>query len=290
MAEGYTGVRVINVGPEIVNQAYIDQRVPLSQLDGRITRHLSQNEYCVLKFENPPNSQSALTRVIGGDFTLLRGEVEASGIRPRNKEQRMALDALLDDNIKVVVLTGTAGSGKTICTLAAAMTKFEEGRYERLILTRTMSWVGKHALGFLPGEASEKFGPYLENYMCNIEYLLGGKHKSVQDTIQQYRMDFIPPQLIRGASWMNAFIIADEWQTMGVDETVALGTRVGEGSKIVIMGDLLQRDENIARDQTGIYQFVNNELAKQSPLVASIDLWKSERSEVSSLFADVFER
>lgn len=290
MAEGYTGVRVIGVDPEIVDQAYRERRVPLSQLDGRITRHLAQNEYCVLKFENPPNSQSALTRVIGDDFTLLRDDIEASGLRPRNKEQRMALDALLDDNIKVVVLTGRAGSGKTICTLAAAMSKIEQRVYNRLILTRPMSWVGKHGLGFLPGDASEKFGPYLENYMCNVEFLTGGNHKDVENAIEQYRMDFIPPQLIRGASWMNAFILADEWQVMSADETVALGTRVGEGSKIVIMGDMEQRDEVIAREKTGIYRFVNSELAKQSPLVASIDLWKSERSETSSLFADVFER
>lgn len=288
--DAYTGVRVINVNPEIVNNTYKDKKIPFSALDGRLTRHLSQNEYCVLKFENPPHSQSALTRVIGEELVLLYNDIHASGITPRNKEQRMALDALLDDRIKVVVLTGRAGTGKTLLTLAAAMAKFEQQKYDRMILTRSMSWVGKVGLGYLPGDVDEKFGPYLQNYMCNIECLLGGRYKTIPDLVQQYRMDFVPIQLIRGASWQNTFIIADEVQVLGYDEMVALGTRVGEGSKIIIMGDLGQRDEHIPREKTGIYKLVNDPRTKASPLVASIDLIKCERSEVSKLFADVFER
>lgn len=288
--DNYTGVRVIKVGPDIVCQAYQEKKVPMSALDGRIARHLSQNEYCVLKFENPPSSQSALTRVVDNNLILLPNELRASGITPRNKEQRMAMDALLDDRIKVVVMTGRAGTGKTLLALAAAMQKSEEHRYDRMILTRSMSWVGKHGLGALPGDVDEKFGPYLQNYMCNIECLLGGRYKTIPDLLDQYRVDFVPIQLIRGASWSNTFIIADEVQVLGYDEMVALGTRVGEGSKIVIMGDLGQRDENIAREKTGIHKFVNDPMVKASPLAASIDLIKCERSKVSKLFADVFER
>lgn len=286
--DNYTGVRVVHTSPEFLNEAYRNRKVPLDSLDGRVSRHLSQNEYVVLK-AGP--QQSALTRVTGQQLNLFDGDhLNASGIRPRNKEQRMALDALLDDNINVVVLTGRAGTGKTLLTLAAALKKFEEGKYDRLILTRSMSWVGRHGLGALPGDVDDKFGPYLQNYMSNIEVLLGGRHESVGHFIEQYRIKFVPIQLIRGASWANALIIADEVQVLGYDEMVALGTRVGEGSKIVIMGDLGQRDEAIAREKTGIYKFVNHPKVKESPLVASIDLIKCERSPVAALFADVFER
>ena len=158
-----------------------------------------------------------------------------------------------------------------------------------MILTRSMSYVGKYSLGALPGDVQEKFGPYLQNYICNMEYLLGGRAEAIEDALHQYRIEFIPIQLIRGASWANSYIIADEVQVFGYEEMVTLGTRVGENSKIVIMGDLGQRDEKIARENTGIYKFVNSEIAKASQLVASIELLKSERSEVASLFADVFE-
>lgn len=290
MSENYTGIRVVQTDPDVVNAVYRDKEVSLDTLDGRVARHLSQNEYVVLKFENPPNNQSAITKVVGNNLELIDPKIQASGIKPRNKEQAMAFDALLDDRIKVVVLTGKAGTGKTLLTLAGTMAKLDDNQYDRMVLTRSMSWVGKHGLGALPGDVDEKFGPYLQNYMCNIECLLGGRYKSIPHLIDTYRMDFIPIQLIRGASWANTVVIADEVQVLGYDEMVALGTRIGEGSKLIIMGDLGQRDENIAREKTGMYKFVNDPKTKASPLVASIDLIKCERSPVAALFADVFDR
>lgn len=284
----YTGVRVIEVRPDLIDQLYTEKSIDID-FDAR-KEPFNENEYVILKDINQ-GSQSALSRVKKGRLVLLnRYHKEAAGIKPRNSEQRLALDALRDPEIRVVVLTGRAGTGKTLLTLAAALQEMEEKAYNRIILTRSMSWVGRHSLGALPGDVDEKFGPYLQNYMSNIECLLGGRYKCVEDLISQYRMDFIPIQLIRGASWANSFIIADEVQVLGYDEMVALGTRVGEGSKLVIMGDLGQRDENITREKTGIYKFINDPRTKKSPLVASIELIKCERSEVATLFADVFER
>ena len=126
-------------------------------------------------------------------------------------------------------------------------------------------------------------------YLCNLEFMLGGNPNAVFDLVHQYRIEFIPIQLIRGASWHDAFIIADEVQTLDYHEMVTLGTRVAEGSKLVIMGDLGQRDEKIEKEKTGIYKFVNSKGAQKSSFVASLELIKSERSPVSQLFADVFE-
>ena len=290
MSNEYTGVRVIQTNPEHINSVYKDKSLPVDYLDGRIGRHLAQNEYCVLKYENGEQKQSVITRLVDDKLQLVDPNISVGKLKPRNKEQAMALDALLDPSIRVVVLTGRAGTGKTLLTLAAALECFERSQVQRLLLTRSMSWVGKHGLGALPGDVEEKFGPYLQNYMSNIEVLLGGRYKTIPDLIEQYRMDFIPIQLIRGASWSNACIIADEVQVLGYDEMVALGTRVGEGSKLIIMGDLGQRDENIAREKTGIHKFVNDPRVKASKIVASIELLKCERSDVATLFADVFER
>jgi PhoH-like ATPase len=122
----------------------------------------------------------------------------------------------------------------------------------------------------------------------------GGKDKSrngsgVMAWIEHYKMEFIPMQLIRGASWPDTYIIADEVQTLNYHEMLTLGTRVGENSKIVIMGDLAQRDIRIAKPDTGLWKFSNSELAKKSQLVAHIELLKCERSEISRIFAQVFE-
>jgi PhoH-like ATPase len=102
-------------------------------------------------------------------------------------------------------------------------------------------------------------------------------------------MEFIPIQLIRGASWRNSFVLADEVQVLNYMEMLTLGTRLGEGSKLVILGDLGQRDENIAQDKTGLWKIANSPIAQESKLVASVHLVKSERSQLSALVSDIFE-
>lgn len=177
----------------------------------------------------------------------------------------------------------------TLLTIATALQKIEEKKYDRIIITRPMSQVGKYELGALPGDINEKFGPYLENYVSNIQQLTGNNKRSAQDVIQMYKMEAMPMQLIRGASWVRAFIIADEVQVLDHHEMLTLGTRVGEGSKLVVMGDLNQRDEDIDRTDTGLHKIINSERMKKSPLTSHIELIKSERSELAALFADTFE-
>lgn len=288
MSDSYTGVRVIEVKQEIIGKISQHKEID-TKFDQRYK--FAENEYVVLKDMNG-EWPSVITRFNDNKLRPLKEkyQLRASSVEARNKEQQMALDALLDDNIKVVVLTGPAGTGKTLLTLAAALQKRDENQYESIILTRPMSFVGKYALGALPGDADDKFMPYLENYICNIEHLMKGARENISSIIDLYKLDLKPLQLIRGASWANKFIIADEIQVLDYDDFVTLGTRVAEESKIIIMGDLAQRDEKIARDKTGIHKFINDPKTKASPLVASIELRKCERSAVSRLFAEVFDR
>lgn len=285
----YTGVCVVSVCAELISEIYKEKSISTT-FDQRII--FSQNEYIILKDQVPKEqggNASALTKVCGDRLYLLsKFDKPISGVKPKNKEQQFAFNALLDTQIPVVALTGSAGTGKTLLTLAAALHQVDKGEYEKIILTKPMSWVGKHSLGALPGDVNEKFNPYLENYMCNIEHLLSGSKRSIPDMIQQYNFEFVPLQLIRGASWHNAFVIADEVQTLDYHEMVTLGTRLGEGSKLVIMADLGQRDEKITREKTGIHKFVNSKLARNSSLVSSIELIKCERSPVAELFANIF--
>ena len=302
--ERYTGVKVICTTKEVIDRLYSQESIAVDEFDKRLKLESQQNLYVVLTNkvvsdngeEISPSTSSAIGRVIGNRIhkIAITKELNVGGIKARNKEQQMALDALTDDSIKAVTLTGPAGTGKTLLTIAAALAAVDRKAYSRIILTRPMTQVGKHELGILPGEIHDKFGPYLQNYMCNMEFLLKDRKKTkgkvdLTDILDAYNMEFVPLQLIRGASWPDSFIIADEVQTLNYHEMLTLGTRVGENSKIVIMGDLAQRDEKIAKDKTGIWRFSNSDLAKSSKLVSHIELLKCERSEISKLFADVFE-
>jgi predicted ribonuclease YlaK len=107
--------------------------------------------------------------------------------------------------------------------------------------------------------------------------------------MKQYKFEIVPLQLLRGASFNKCLVIADEMQVCDHMEILTVGTRIGEGSKLVIMGDLNQRDENIAKEKTGIYKLFNDQVAKKSPLLAAIELQRCERSATAMLFSEIFE-
>lgn len=284
MSDSYTGVKVLDVEKDIIDSIYKNGSVEI--WDKRLA--LYENMYVVLKDEGGTSS-SALCKVKNDYLHLLPHDLSASGITPKNKEQRMALDALLDDSIKVVALTGRAGTGKSLLTIAASLKKIEDRKYDRIILTKPQSQVTKYELGILPGTLEEKINPFFASFHCSFEFIFGNNTAKVASALEQYNVIFTPMQLIRGMSWHNSIIIADELQVLTYHDMVSLGTRVAEGSKLILLGDLGQRDEKIARDKTGLYKFINSDLAKNSKFVSTLELLKSERSEVAELFANIFE-
>lgn len=293
MSDSYTGVKVLYTSKENIDLVYKNGYIDLSIFDGRLRLNKNQNMFIVLKDEVPKEQggvASVLCWVKGERAEKIKTDnnTSISSIRPRNKEQIFAFEALLDDNIPVVSLLGRAGVGKTILTLCAALQKVEEGVYDKIVLVRNMSQVGKNHIGFLPGLLEDKVMPFNQGYLCNIEQLVGGSKNKVDDLIKQMKIEFMPLQLIRGASWINSFVVLDEAQNSTAHEILSFGTRAGENSKVVLLGDLQQRDINISKEGTGLFQFVNSSLSKQSELVAHIELIKSERGPVSTLFANVF--
>lgn len=174
----------------------------------------------------------------------------------------------------------------TVLALAAAFSKMKDKVYDKIILTRPMSEVGKYKLGSLPGDANEKFSPYLLNYMTNLECFINPKY--ARDMLNQNKFEIVPLQLMRGASFHNCFILADEMQVCDYMEILTVGTRIGEGSKIVIMGDLNQRDSNITREKTGLYKLFSDKRARESPLMVALELQKCERSKTAMFFAQIF--
>ena len=278
----YTGVSVLEVSKDLIEKLLKEKEVDCWQ-------RFNQNEYLVIK-DVGGEIKSVLAKAKKDKIRLLKPDLKACNIIPRNKEQVFALDALLDDDIGVVVLSGRAGSGKTLLSLAAAIQKIEEKKYRKIIMSRPQSQVGRYDLGTLPGEVKDKIFPYLQGYSCNLDLLIGEHKDNLETFIEQYHADFVPIQLMRGASFMKSIVIIDESQILNEHEMLTIGTRIVDGSKLIILGDLKQRDEKISIEKTGMYNFVNSEKAKESDFVASIELIKSERGKISTLFADIFEK
>jgi len=212
------------------------------------------------------------------------------GVKPRNKEQSFALDLLMDPHVQVVSLVGKAGSGKTLCAVAAGLKQIMEGKksheplYKKLVVSRPVMPMGKD-IGFLPGSMEDKMAPWLAPIQDNLKFLMGD-----QATLEMYMekgmIEMEALTYIRGRSIANAFIIIDEAQNLSVHEIKTILTRVGEGTKIVLTGDIEQID-NVYIDETsnGLVHAV--EKFKQFDITGHISLQKGERSKVATIAANV---
>ncbi len=259
-------------------------------------RRVFPHQFLVLKCQENP-SLSALGRWWGGLLRPLAfAEGECMGIKPRNKEQRFALDLLLDDAVKIVTLAGAAGTGKTLLALAAGLEKvLEDKSFDRLLVTRPVVPMGND-LGYLPGEKEDKLRPWMQPIYDNLAYLFrgypvpggrGGKAFGPEEyLVSQGMLEMEALTYLRGRSIPRQFIICDEAQNLTPHMVKTLITRVGEGSKIVFTGDPEQIDHPyLDAASNGLTVLV--ERMKAEELAGHVSLVKGERSDVAELGARV---
>ena len=209
------------------------------------------------------------------------------GIKPRNKEQNCALSLLMNPDISLVSLIGKAGSGKTLCAIAAGLqqTLEETGKpiYSRLIVSRPVQPLGKD-IGFLPGTMEEKMAPWLKPIEDNLKFLMGNDQLTLEMYMESGKIEIEALTYIRGRSISGAFIIIDEAQNLTQHELKTIITRVGEGTKIVLTGDVEQID-NIYIDEVTNGLTYGVEKLKHSEITGHITLKKGERSALATLAA-----
>jgi PhoH-like ATPase len=206
------------------------------------------------------------------------------GLHPRNLEQIFALDALLDDNIKLVSLIGKAGSGKTLLAIAAALSKvLDEDKYDGVVIARPTISMGQD-LGYLPGSMEEKLLPWVQPIFDNIQFLMGdkGKRGTVQELIDQKIIHLESLSHIRGRSFNKKFMLIDEAQNLDKHELKTIITRAGEGTKIVLTGDIYQIDSKFLDITNNGLTYVTEQF-RDNALSTHINLIKSERSELAEL-------
>ncbi|MHB8766972.1 MAG: PhoH family protein [Deferrisomatales bacterium] len=215
------------------------------------------------------------------------------GISARNREQRYALDALLDDEIQLVTLVGKAGTGKTLLAIAAGLQKaVEEQVYKRLLVSRPIFPMGRD-IGFLPGDVQEKLRPWMQPIFDNVDFLFAGAEKrdgrrtrGYQELIDMDLMALEPLTYIRGRSIPYQYIIVDEAQNLTPHEIKTIITRSGQGTKIVLTGDPFQIDNPyIDSTSNGLTYCV--ERLKNHTIAAHVTLVKGERSPLAELAANV---
>jgi len=205
-------------------------------------------------------------------------------VTPRNKEQKFAVDLLTRDDVKLVTMTGIAGSGKTYLTLMAGLSGLQEKKYDRIVITRSLQTVGKE-IGFLPGDIDDKMSPWLSPILDNFRTAF--KDVTYFEMMRQKgQIEVSPLAFIRGRTFNNTFLIVDEAQNSTIHELKTIITRIGENSKVVLLGDTDQIDtpylDSLSNGLTIIV-----EKFKQYDIAGHITLLKGERSELATLASQV---
>jgi PhoH-like ATPase len=284
----YDGFSHMVVDDETIDQFYLDKDIFLDKFDLE-DEDLSPNQYLMLS--SVANSKkTCLVRFEDGNSPLkkiIHTSMPDWNIKPRNKEQSFAIDMLLDPSIKLISLIGRAGSGKTLCAIAAGLQQTIGSRdnlYSRLIVSRPIQPMGKD-IGFLPGTMQEKMLPWLMPIQDNLQFLMGDK-TNLEMYLEKGKIEIEALTYIRGRSISDAFIVIDEAQNLTRHEIKTIITRIGENTKIILTGDIEQID-NIYVNETsnGLAHAV--ESFKKHKIAGHITFRKGERSELATLASKI---
>lgn len=275
--EHFAGIEEIKLDDSEIDRLYSDNSIE-TEFD------LPENAFAVCTGDS--QGKSALCIHKSGRLNILFPEASGAHteVRPKNKEQRFALHALNCKDIPLVSLTGLAGSGKTFITLMSALEGLLSKDYERIVVTRSIQSVGKE-IGHLPGDIKEKMEPWMAPIMDNFRHHFKDR-TYFEMMLEKGTVEIAPLSMIRGRTFNNSYVIVDEAQNTTIHELKTIVTRIGEGSKVVLMGDTDQIDTPyIDKHSNGLSIVV--ERFKNSKLSAHVHLARGERSELATFASQV---
>lgn len=280
LSEQYTGRQKVDVSDNAIDLFYKEGFINKESVFNHESVDFVENKFFVLDSGN----KSALGMFKNGKIVKLNHQEEFPyGVTPKNVGQRFMLEALQDD-CPLVVIKGSAGTGKTFCALAAGLEKTERcDKYSRILVTRSVTATEQY--GFLPGDIEEKLSPYLAGIKDNLSVLINGNRRKgkkpndpYEDGYYFFERGIVQIQAIgflRGRSIVDTYFIIDETQNIEPDTIKSIVTRAGEGSKFVFLGDPTQIDNpNLTERYNGLVYL--SEKMKGNPLCAQISLEDDE--------------
>ena len=264
-----------------ISDKKIDTLYEVGHIDTKVI--LCENTYVVCKGSS---SKSALGIWSSGKINLFEDGAKSmiSEVTPRNKEQRFALHALRQPDIPLVSLTGLAGSGKTFLALMSGIDALNAQKYERIVVTRSIQPVGRD-LGYLPGDIRDKMEPWMSPLLDNFRHHFKDK-VYFEMMIDKGQIEIAPLAYIRGRTFNDSYVIVDEAQNATIHELKTIITRLGENSKVVLMGDTDQIDTAyLDKRSNGLAIVV--EKFKSSDLAAHVHLKRGVRSSIATYASKV---
>jgi PhoH-like ATPase len=277
----FTGRTLIeDIDAEVIRKLYTSGN---SRKISVLGEHRMNNHYYILK-----NCQSSALAYFNEQKKVIErvDRTYAYGIKPKNAEQAFALHAVMNPDIKLVTISGVAGTGKTLLALAGSLE--QKHLYDTILLSRPIVALSNKDLGFLPGTAEEKVNPYMQPLWDNLNFIKSQfgenekKYKAIDELKAAGKIQISPLAYIRGRSLTNTVFIVDEAQNLTPHEVKTIITRAGENCKIILTGDVRQIDTPYLDEQSNGLSYVIDRLKGQD-LFCHITLDKGERSELANL-------
>lgn len=285
--EIYKGISTLtDVNDDTISHVY-EQEDGISVDEIKCDPPPKPNQYFILK----GNRSSALVHFDSEKSSYNRVlKQKVFGIDPRNAEQTFALDALTRDEVQLTTITGKAGTGKTLLALAAAIAQRQ--KYTQIFLARPIVPLSNRDIGFLPGDAKDKIGPYMQPLFDNLDVIknkfssTSKEYQRIEDLQKNDKLIITPLAYIRGRSLSNVFFIVDEAQNLTPHEIKTVITRAGENTKLVFTGDIEQIDTPYLDMKSNGLSYLTDKMLGQS-IFAHINLVKGERSYLAELASNL---
>jgi PhoH-like ATPase len=283
----YKGYRVEeNIDRTAIDKLY-DGRPEIDPGELSLSTPLIANEFLILRNEQ----KSALSTFSATAKKIRRVDKEvAYGITPRNAEQTFALHALMNPDVKLVSITGKAGTGKTLLALAAALERRK--LYRQIFMARPIVPLSNKDIGFLPGDIQSKLDPYMQPLHDNLGVIQNQfsetdqKHQRIKELLDSEKLVIEPLTYIRGRSLVNIYFIVDEAQNLTPHEIKTIITRAGEGTKMVFTGDIFQIDHPYLDSYSNGLSYLIEKMHGQK-IYAHMNLERGERSELADLASNL---
>ena len=245
------------------------------------------NEFLILR----NGKRSALATYDGEHGQIRRvDKIGAYGINPRNAEQAFALHALMNPNINLVTISGKAGTGKTLLALAAALECRKN--YRQIFMARPVVPLSNKDIGYLPGDIQSKLDPYMQPLYDNLGVIKNQysnsdqKHKRIDEFLDEEKLVIAPLAYIRGRSLVGIYFIVDEAQNLTPHEVKTIITRAGEGTKLVLTGDIFQIDHPYLNSHSNGLSYLIDRMKGQN-IYAHVNLTRGERSPLAELASNL---
>jgi len=278
--KGFISLEVDKKMSYLIDLFYQEEDVT-EDIEDLVGRELYPNEFVSIKC----GSQSLIGCKVKDRIQKLNTSdkvEEFIGIKPRNREQLFALNLLCRDDIPLVSLTGLAGSGKTFLTLMAGLDGINKKKYKRIVITRNIQPVGRD-IGFLPGDADDKMLPWIAPIMDNFRQGVGDQDLTYFEVMRKSgQIEVAPLAFMRGRTFSDTFLIIDESQNSTIHELKTVITRIGENSKIVLLGDTDQIDTPYIDSLSNGLTIVSEKF-KEQEMSGHVQLQRGERSSLSYL-------